>query len=176
MFKQISKIALSCIFLSACSQGNGTANAGDQSQPAISFKNSRQVFPNLYVGGQPSKEELQSIKEAGVQVLINVRTLEEPGQENMANISAEMGFEYVSIPVAGKAGVTIANAEKLRDALGSAGDRTTALFCGSGNRAAALLAMKAFHLENQTAEQAMALGDRAGLTKLKDYVHSTMKK
>jgi protein tyrosine phosphatase (PTP) superfamily phosphohydrolase (DUF442 family) len=72
--------------------------------------------------------------------------------------------------VSGADDVTVDNARKLAEALGGDDALPAVVHCGSGNRAGAILAMKAFHVDGLSAEEALALGRRAGLTKLEPVV------
>jgi hypothetical protein len=49
------------------------------------------------------------------------------------------------------------------------------LHCASGNRAGALLALHAFYIEGTTKEDALARGEAAGLTNLRDAVEARLR-
>ena len=61
-------------------------------------------YQNLYLGGQPTEEELRWLKAEGVTRIINFRTAEEINEFTDSDFDEkslvrEMGFEYIEIPV-----------------------------------------------------------------------------
>ena len=128
-------------------------------------KNGRVPFEGVLTGGQPSDEELAALAEAGFATVINLRQPDERGTRQEPGEVARLGMTYVSIPVDGTQGLTEENARALQAALAEA-ERPVLLHCGSGNRVGALLALKTFWLEGASAEEAMATGAAAGLTRL----------
>lgn len=143
-------------------------SAGAESPP------SWQPLPGLRTSGAPSREDLARARDEGITTVIDLRAPGE-GSFDEAAEAAALGMHYVSLPVAGADGVTVENAHKLSDAL-TAADGPVLLHCASGNRAGALLAMKAFHVDGQSAEQALELGRSAGLTKLEPVVRERLTK
>ena len=77
---------------------------------------------------------------------------------------------YLSIPIAGDADLNIASARTLRAIFQRPDAYPIALACASGNRAGALLALEKFWLERLPAEDALRLGQSAGLTRLEPTV------
>jgi uncharacterized protein (TIGR01244 family) len=142
-----------------------TSEVKDAEVPTLGLKNAI-VYKNALLGGQPTNEQLQAAKDAGFTTIITLRPETEPGfAEEKAQVES-LGMQWVSIPMAGKAGLTIENAEALAEAM--KGERVLA-HCGSGNRVGALIAIKA-KLDGQSAEEALATGKAAGLTKLEAAV------
>ena len=157
--------------------GDATAPAGDTAGAedvstegeAYGLSNGRRLSETLVTGGQPDDATLERAAEAGVTTVISLRQPSEPGfEEEKAKVEA-LGMTFVSIPVAGAEGVTEENASAVDQALEEA-DGEVMLHCGSGNRVGALLALRAFHVDDASAEEALTLGREAGLTRLEDVV------
>ena len=149
------------------------AFAGDQHHkvgdaPAAattSIPNARTPLPGLVTGGQPSTTDLKIAKDQGFRTVINLRPDDEAGvdAEEVSTVS-ELGMRYVSIPVSGAADLTTENVKRLAVALSQKDALPAIVHCASGNRAAALLALKAYQIDGKSAEEALDLGKNAGLT------------
>jgi uncharacterized protein (TIGR01244 family) len=117
----------------------------------------------LYTSGQPAAGDWQAIAARGVTTVVNLRTAEEmQGRDEAAEVRAA-GMRYVSIPVAGAAGLTDQAADALAVALHAA-PGPVLVHCHSGNRAGGLLAITAVRDERMPVEDALALGRAAGMT------------
>ena len=75
----------------------------------------------------------------------------------------------MNIPVADKADLTLEKAKFLANALENS-PAPIFIHCAGGNRVGALLAMKAGLVDGLSTDQALDLGDRAGLAGLRDEV------
>jgi protein tyrosine phosphatase (PTP) superfamily phosphohydrolase (DUF442 family) len=143
--------------------------------------NGRRPRPGLLVGGQPSEAQLLALRNAGVRTLVDVRTPAEPGATDPAQ-AERLGFRFLRIPIGGTQDLTRENAAALAEALSENArnvdpdGRTPplALTCGSGNRAAALLALSAYWIDGLPASEAFDLGLRAGLTRLEPTVRALL--
>ena len=135
--------------------------------------NERHPLPGTLTGGLPAGEEAasvyQALAHAGVKTVIDMRAEAELpiGTELLA---AAAGLDYRRLPVAGEADLDLATARALDLLLDDWNRYPVALACGSGNRAGALLAVRAFWLDREHPEAALDLGRRAGLTKLEPAV------
>lgn len=140
--------------------------------PAVSMKFLAPLSPQLLTGSQPSAADLAALKAAGVTTVINLRgTGEDAGYDEAAE-AARLGLTYVTIPIAGGADITAANAAKLDQAL-RASNGTTLVHCASGNRAGALLALRSA-ASGQSVEEAVAFGKTAGMTSLESVVRERL--
>jgi len=138
----------------------------DQTPPLVPIPNARVTKTGLLVGGQPSPDQLKAIQEAGYQTVITLRTDSEKGDEGEQAAVERMGMSFVSIPVAGAAGLTEANARMLGEALGAQDALPAVVHCKSGQRVSALLGLKAFVVDRVSAAAAIDLAKSLGLTKL----------
>lgn len=134
--------------------------------------NGKEPSENLITGGQPDPDQLADLAEGGLSTVINLRTEGESGNTE-SDLIESLGMNYVSIPIGGAEDLTEANARLLAEALEQA-ESPVLLHCGSGNRVGALLAMKAFYVDEMSAEDALALGTAAGVTKLEPVLRSKL--
>ena len=149
------------------------AAADEPGTPRIEIVNARTPLPGVLSGGQVTEEQLAEAAAAGFRTVVNLRTSEEPLDWNEPARVEELGMRYVSLPIAGAAGVTRDNAEKLARILEKA-ERPLLLHCGSGNRIGALFALQAYYLEGEAPETALRIGLDAGLTKLEPKVREVL--
>lgn len=141
--------------------------------PRVEIPNARTPEPGIVTGGVPSQANLEEAKRLGYRTVVSL--LPEAESREEATAAAALGLDFVSIPVAGEADVTEDNARKLGEVLALPSKRPLILHCSSGNRAGALLALHAFYVDGKSPEQALALGDAAGLTKLRPAVEAKLR-
>ena len=79
-------------------------------------------------------------------------------------------MNYISIPIAGAAGLTTENVRKFDQALNKIGDDKALIHCASGNRVGALAALREATIMNQSDKSAIETGKKWGLTKLEPAV------
>ncbi|MBK0012941.1 sulfur transferase domain-containing protein [Stenotrophomonas sp. S41] len=124
-----------------------------------------EVRPGLYAGGQPSAAQLQALAAQGMRTVIDLR---QPGEDRGFDETAQaeaLGLRYVRIPVAGAEGLDAANVRAVHQALQQS-QGPVLLHCASGNRAGAVLGLVNARYEHASPEQALQLGQRAGLSSL----------
>jgi len=138
----------------------------DQTPPLIPIPNARVTETGLLVGGQPSREQLEAIHFAGYRTVVNLRPDSELGDEGEQAVVEGMGMKFVSIPVAGPAGLTEANARALGRTLAERDALPAVVHCSTGQRVAALLGLKAFVVDRLSPAAAIALAKSLGLTTL----------
>lgn len=136
----------------------------------IDLVNARQPVEGLLTGGQITQEQMEAAAAAGYRTVINLRGPDEPGSWDEASMAEQLGMKFVSIPIASAEDLTEENARRLAEALDEAGGEPTILHCGSGNRVGALLALKAYHVDGKSADEALEIGIAGGLTQLQGTV------
>ena len=134
-------------------------------QQTLGLKNGV-VHNGVLLGGQPTDEQIRAAKDSGFATIITLRTSDEPGFDDERELVESLGMKWVSIPVHGKDGLTVENAEAF--AMATEGESVLA-HCASGNRIGALIAIKA-KLDGRTASEALGLGKKTGLTGLETAV------
>ena len=143
-------------------------------RPEDLLRNGRTPFEGdaLLVGGQPTPAQLERAHELGYKTVINLRRPEEEGNTDPEQVR-RLGMAYLEIPIAGSADMTEDKARALAAALESA-DSPVIVHCASGNRVGGLFAMKAFHIDAMSPEEALAVGKAAGMTRLEPTVREKL--
>lgn len=132
-------------------------------------------MPGVLTAGQPTEEQMAQLAKLGVTRVVCLRPASEAGTGWEEAKAGALGVQFVRLPITGADDLTPAAAEKLAAELAAANGQTTLVCCGSSNRVGALLALKAFHVDKQSKEQALALGKAAGLTKMLPVVEAKLK-
>ena len=151
-----------------------TASETAAVDPASLLVNGRQPLPGVLTGGQPSLEQLAAIAAAGYKTLVNLRTPAE-APPAVADRARELGLQYVELPVAGAQDLTPEKAAALGALLAERGSGPVAIYCASGNRAGALLALEQAQVEGRPAAEALATGIDGGLKGLEPEVRALLK-
>ncbi len=178
MNKKILYITIfSTIILSGCSESDLSSGQPEQETQAVALKiidipNAKNPQPNLLTGGQPTPEQLEQAAAAGYKTVINLRTANEVVSWSEADEVARLGMKYVTIPIAGKEGLSKENADALMSAIQQYSTEPVIVHCGSGNRVGALFAIDAKYNQNQSVEEAIQTGIRSGLTSLEPAVRA----
>jgi protein tyrosine phosphatase (PTP) superfamily phosphohydrolase (DUF442 family) len=133
-------------------------------QALTSVPNACQILPNVITGGQPNAAQLRALKEAGGEIVLDIRDPMEPRAVDEPAVVRELGMDYINIPV--RAGsLDDATLERILNVLREARGRTLFFHCGSGNRVGGALIPYFIldqHLEEEAAlDQAMQVGLRS---------------
>jgi protein tyrosine phosphatase (PTP) superfamily phosphohydrolase (DUF442 family) len=116
----------------------------------------------VITGGQPSAVQLRALKEAGGEIVLDLRDPMEPRPVDEPALVHELGMEYVNIPVRGGS-LDDATMDRILKVLREAGDRLVFFHCGSGNRVGGAL-IPYFVLDQQMEEEdALSQAMRVGL-------------
>lgn len=146
--------------------------AGLAAAQSPDFPNRKDPVHGITTAGQPSAQQLASAAAAGYKTVIDLRGAgEDRGMDEKATVE-RLGMKYVNLPVLHAAGVTYANAAALDDLLAKL-DGPVLLHCATGNRAGALLALRA-KLHGASNDDALALGVAGGVTGLKKTVQAKL--
>ncbi|HET6277232.1 MAG TPA: sulfur transferase domain-containing protein [Candidatus Polarisedimenticolia bacterium] len=141
---------------------------------ALAIENAHQVSPALLTGGQLTREQMAQLQQLGYRTFINLRMADEEGTGWEEEYAKSAGIVFHRLPIPGAKGITRANAEQLAGLLEQAGDEPVAIYCASGNRVGALLAMKGHYIDDLNVEEAVAYGVKAGMTRLEPVVRSRL--
>jgi uncharacterized protein (TIGR01244 family) len=131
------------------------------------------MFEGILTGGAPSTRDLEQMAKDGVKTVIELRPDSEAGVREERETLSRLGVNYVQIPVAGAAGVTRENAERLHQALANA-QAPVVVHCQSGNRVGGLFALRAHYVLGKPVDAALEDGKASGLTALLDKVKSLL--
>ena len=127
-------IACTLTALASACHGQQDRNPAQSDVILADLGNTRNVHvcEDLFLTGQFTSEDMPSIKKAGIQRIISLRT-EGEVTWNERSVVEGSGLEFVSVPFSGQAALTDAVFERVRTLLK---DNTTGtmLHCGSANR------------------------------------------
>lgn len=127
----------------------------------------------LYVGGEQDAEQLVKLKKTfNVKHVVDLR----PVGGDEAKFAKKAGQKYTRIPVDGAGDLTLENAKKLDAVMKAAKDEPVLVHCTTGNRAAALLALRDGLVLSKSKEDSLAFMKRSGLTKLETSVSEKLTK
>lgn len=156
----------------------GCAGAPDAPKTAsiesLQISNLRTPSPGVHTSGQPTPEQFAQLQAAGTTRVIQLRLPDEKGSGWEEQRAAELGLQFVRLPIDGEAGLSIDNVRRFADELRAKGDGDVLVCCGSSNRVGALFALQAFWLDGSNVADALAAGKAAGLTKLEPKVKELM--
>ena len=125
-------------------------------------------IPDVVTSGQPDQESISELADAGYVAVIDLRGVDEDRGFDERAVVESAGMQYITLPVSGASGVTFENASLLDDILSDV-QGPVLLHCASGNRVGALLSLRAY-MHGASAEEALELGNEAGLSSLSDTV------
>lgn len=148
----------------------GAAFAAQPPELSAEPPNARHPAPNRIASGAVDRGDLERLRAAGVEHVVNLRTPEEQGSFDEAKAAASAGLTYHQIPIKGAQSLTRENAQKLDAVLAQIGDDKAIVHCASGNRVGALIAVREAWLKGRSSDEALAEGRRWGLTSLEPAV------
>jgi protein tyrosine phosphatase (PTP) superfamily phosphohydrolase (DUF442 family) len=133
-------------------------------EAAAGIVNACQALPTMITGGQPSPDHLRGLKEAGLDILLDLRDPMERRPFDEPALARELGIEYINVPVSSGT-LNDATLERVLTVYRNAGEKKIFVHCGSGNRVGATL-LPHFIIdlgmeEEDAVEQAMRVGLRS---------------
>lgn len=168
--------ALLALALPACGSEDGPTPT-DSTSDTITFQEGEMPFGGFaFSSGQPSEARLRELAPHVARV-VNFRMPDEHDAFDEAAVVAEAGGTYASIPFDVD---TLREAEARKrayaafDAAAEESSKLTWFHCSSANRVGALWALYRAEVEGKPAEEAIADGRAAGLTKLEPLVREIL--
>ena len=147
------------------------------SSPLINLPNRQVPFDSVLTGGQPTVGQIKKAAETGFKAVINLRTDDElPDPDQELTWVEGCGMKYIHIPVAVTEGFTPQNARVFADTLSKPENYPLIIHCKSGERVGAMFALKVFHIDEKEIEEALLIGERAGLIKLAPVVKQILER
>ncbi len=147
------------------------------SSPLINLPNRQVPSDSVLTGGQPTVDQIKQAAETGFKTVINLRTENElPDPDQELTWVEGSGMKYIHIPVVVTGGFTPQNAKVLAEALSKPENYPLIVHCKSGERVGAMFALKAFHIDEKEIEEALLIGERAGLIKLAPVVKQILER
>ena len=122
----------------------------------------RRVTDRVWVGGQPSNEDLALLCGAGVRMVVDLRQPVEHDVDAERFAVEALGMSYVNVPVNGQAPEEFA-ADAFLEAVSRPNAFPLFLHCASGNRAAGFWMIRRLVVDRWTVDAAEGEARRAGL-------------
>jgi uncharacterized protein (TIGR01244 family) len=124
-------------------------------------------------GGQPSQEALRDLKSQGYKTVLSTRASNELAWDEKA-LADSLGLRFVTIPME-KPVTAITDDQVSRFAdLMKTREHPMLLHCGSGNRVAGLWAVWLVEHGGVTPDEALRLGEKAGMTRIRPVVQKRL--
>jgi uncharacterized protein (TIGR01244 family) len=178
---RVGSVLVASLLIAGCATADtptpATAAPESDLTGLIPIRNARVPIDGVLSGGQPTPEQIERAADAGFRTVINLRTEAEKadGYAWEPELVEQLGMRYVHIPVAGAKGLTRDNIERIDQALTRGLEDGPVLFhCASGNRIGASLALRAAWIEGVPAEDALAFGQEAGMTRLTNALREVL--
>lgn len=125
--------------------------------------NAGQPLYDVATAGQPEKEHLEQLADAGYKTVVDLRTPEEcPSPDEWGTAVRRAGLEYVNIPV-GHEDIDDRIFDRFRQLMHDPECRPTLTHCASANRVGALLLPFLVLDEGMTTEGARVIAAEVGL-------------
>jgi protein tyrosine phosphatase (PTP) superfamily phosphohydrolase (DUF442 family) len=139
------------------------------------------VNAQVCTGGQPTREQLATLKAEGVRGIVNLREPEEHNIEEEATAAKDLDLRYISIPVK-TAAPNDAQVETFLKATNDPEIFPLFIHCGSGNRVGAFWMIRRVLVDGWTPERAEEEAKQIGMKSPNlrdfslDYIHRHGKK
>ena len=140
----------------------------------LGVRNARMPRPGMLSGAQITEDQLEGLSDAGYRHFISLRPTAEDGAGWEEAFSSSNGYAFERLPIEGAASLTRENVERFARMLEATEGEPTVLYCASGNRVGAMLALKAHWIDGASADEALELGLAAGMTRLTDPVRGLL--
>ncbi|MBK8972964.1 MAG: hypothetical protein IPM37_17095 [Hahellaceae bacterium] len=124
--------------------------------------------------GMPTRQDIENAAEIGFKTVISLCSPSDTPAYEPAQARA-LGMSFYNISVCGPADLTRDKAMALAEIVNDCSKHPILLHCMSGNRVGALMALKAFHADGATPDQALKFGLAAGLTMLAPEVERLLR-
>ncbi|MGH1370788.1 MAG: hypothetical protein ACRBBW_02050 [Cellvibrionaceae bacterium] len=134
----------------------------------LGIKNLKQPADQVWVAGQPNREQIEQLGKTGVTHVINLRPEAETDWQEDTLLEAQ-GIVFHRLPVSGIADLNYSKAAELDRLLTSLKGEKVLVHCASGNRVGGLVALQAL-AEGATEARAIEKGKAWGLTRLEARV------
>jgi protein tyrosine phosphatase (PTP) superfamily phosphohydrolase (DUF442 family) len=128
---------------------------------------------NIVVTGLLTPDVIEGLKQANVEVVINVQPEDELTFDEQAALQA-VGIDYADIAIRGAEDLTEATIAEFDKALNTHEGKNTLMHCKSGNRVGAAVALRDGWIRGCNPETALANGKAAGLLGLEQEVQSRL--
>lgn len=140
--------------------------------PAIQIPNGRS-YQGYVLGGLPSQKQLDAALEAGFESAMSLMGSDEAGGPELARYGASQGLRYLRFTIAGEDDLTESMAWQFAATESMLG-KPAIIHCATGQRVAAIFALKAFFVDELAAEEAYAIGEALGMGDYAEHVRGLL--
>ncbi len=95
--------------------------------------NANQALPNVVTAGQPSEAHFRALKEAGLEVVLDIRDPMEPRSLDQPALMKELGFDYRNIVVTDGT-LSDETLDQITQVMRDTADKQVLVHCHTGNR------------------------------------------
>jgi len=148
----------------ALGAGAGALEPTDVKEATWEGVSNLSTVENLWLSGQPDENALRQAREAGVEVVINLRGKNEFDWDEAA-AARSLGLEYHNIPIAGAEPFSPQALGRIDEVVAKHPDDQILIHCSSANRAGAWFAVHLAQQRGMSVDDALAVGRAAGITK-----------
>lgn len=138
----------------------------------IAIPNAR-FYQGYVLGGLPSESDLDTAMAAGFESAMSLMTNDEEGGPELARYGASKGLRYLRFTIAGEDDLNESMAWQFASTESMLG-KPAIIHCASGQRVAAIFALRAYFVDERSAEEALAIGDALGMGEFADHVRQEL--
>lgn len=131
------------------------------------------LYDGYVVGGLPTKEQINQALESEIETAMTLMDRSEPGIDEIGPYAASQGFRYIRFTIAGPNDLSEAMAWEFAATLPLL-DKPGIVHCASGQRVAAIFALKAYFVDEASAEEALAIGQALGIGEYEDRLRELL--
>jgi protein tyrosine phosphatase (PTP) superfamily phosphohydrolase (DUF442 family) len=124
--------------------------------------NANQALPRVLTSGQPGPDHFRALKEAGVDVVIDIRDPMEPRGYDQQALMEELGFDY-RVVVVNEGTLTDDTLDRMTEVMRETEGKDVLVHCASGNRVGGALIPYLIIDQRFTEEDATTAALRMGL-------------
>ena len=124
--------------------------------------------------GALTERSYRLLAQKGIKTVIDLLPTQDAPLKNEREVAQTYEIVYLNLPIADANDITFENADKLHELFEQYGHSPLLLHCRSANRNGALKALIAFKIEHKSADDAITIGRKWGLTTHEAIVRSLM--
>lgn len=120
-------------------------------------------YEQFYIAGSPSEETLTAFKKKTGAVIVDLRSINELGNCSEPAVASKLGLQYRKVNFDKAEHISPEVIQGIDKAVIEAGARPVLLFCKTGNRAAAWLAIHLVQTKNKSIDESIRIAKGLGL-------------
>ena len=133
------------------------------SLPALAAKNSFAQYDRFYISGAPKEKDLEDFKKKTGAYVIDLRSINEMGSCSEPATAGKLGLQYRKVSFEKAENISPEVIRDIDKSVNEAGGKPVLLFCKTGNRAAAWLAIHLVEKQHMNLEEAVKIAQGVGL-------------